>query len=342
MKGKWLVVRLGVVVVLSLATMPGCGPIGIPISQFLPFHFDSFGHLVGNLQCQDPHVTVLRGQSNCKIDSAGNLECELKNPCPRAPGFPIDGNWGFSDEAFVTGDCNNVPLAGPVNGVTSVEAFPQRFLVADLTAQPKVDFPVCYIYQTSGDFGALGAGTGILFVTTAATLTVSATAKPTTVAFGDTSQLNATVTGGVPPFSFAWSPPASLSDPTLANPVAKLSMTTTYTVVVTDSVPNTASATTTVTVGSPSGFKVGVQIPFDTPDGQVSVTVGTNVCLATNVITCTQLVPGGTQVLLKVVKFPAHTTKLFDWNNVTCDINRTPTSCTFTVTKDTSVVPVFL
>ena len=224
----------------------------------------------------------------------------------------------------------------------------RRFLVADSTAQPKVDVPVCYKYVNANPIPPTG-GTGTLFVTTIAQLTVSATAKPTTVAAGTTSQLKASVTGGVPPYSFAWCPTASLSDPTLANPVAKPGTTTTYTVVVTDSVPNTASATATVTVGSSAGFKVEVDIPFDTPS-QVSVTVGNNVCLASVTFfpdrpplqtTCAQQVPSGTQVLLTVVKFPPGSTKLSGWNGVTCDTT-TPTTCTFTVTKDTFAIPIFL
>jgi len=255
MKGKWPLVLLGVLSALSLATMPGC-----------VFHFDSFGHPIGNLQCSNPHVTVLPGQSNCKIDPAGNLECELMNPCPLCQTCPLDGEWlglSFNEvDDLKTGPCPFV-LPGSVNGITiksdTTAGFMKRFLVADLTVQPKVDLPICYSY-VDGHPIPPAVGIGTLFVTTAAQ----------------------------------------------------------------------------------GGFKVGVQIPFDAPDGQVSVTVGSNVCLATNKTTCTQLVPGGTQVLLKVVKFPANTTKVFDWNNVTCDISRTPTSCTFTVTKDTSVVPAFI
>ena len=96
----------------------------------------------------------------------------------------------------------------------------------------------------------------------------------------------------------------------------------------------------TTAAPSPSGFKVGVQIPFDAQQGQVSVTVGNNVCLATISTTCAQLVPGGTHVLLTAVTFPPGTTKL-GWNGVTCDISSTPKSCTFTVTKDTLAIAIF-
>jgi hypothetical protein len=174
MKGKWPLVLLGALVVLSLATMPGC-------SLFGPTHLDSFGHVIGNLLCQDPHVTVLRGQSNCKINSDGNLECELMNPCEVSPGLGIDGQWAdllIGSDDFLTGDCNNVPfLPGSVNGITvntktgvpTTTGFPtKRFLVADSTTQPEVDFPVCYTYNSRPNpTSPSGVGFGSLYVTTA-------------------------------------------------------------------------------------------------------------------------------------------------------------------------------
>jgi len=224
MKGNWSLVLLGVVVVLSLATMPGCKQ-------------------VSNLNCQDAHYAVVPGQS-----------VELRNPCPNTQTGIIDGLWqDTGGDYFATGVCNSPLLPGPVNGIT-LTSMPdpkspsqrQRFLVADSTAPPVVDLNVCYIYASS--FGFFGKGK--LFVTTSAPLTVSATANPTTVAAGNTSQLNAIVTGGVPPYSFAWSPTPSLSDSTLANPVAKPATTTTYTVTVTDSGGGqSASAMVTVRVG---------------------------------------------------------------------------------------------
>src|SRR6266852_4264774 len=224
MNGKWYLVLLGVVVVLSLATMPGCKQ-------------------VSNLNCQDAHYTVVLGQS-----------VELRNPCPNTQTGIIDGLWqDTGGDYFATGVCNSPLLPGPVNGIT-LTSMPdpkspsqrQRFLVADSTAPPVVDLNVCYIYASS--FGFFGKGK--LFVTTSAPLTVSATANPTTVAAGNTSQLKASVTGGVPPYSFAWSPTPSLSDSTLANPVAKPTTTTTYTVTVHDSASGQiASAMVTVTVG---------------------------------------------------------------------------------------------
>jgi len=53
--------------------------------------------------------------------------------------------------------------------------------------------------------------------------------------------LSATVSGGQPPFSFQWSPPFGLDDPTSQTPVATPNVTTVYTVVVTDAFGNTCT-----------------------------------------------------------------------------------------------------
>lgn len=57
---------------------------------------------------------------------------------------------------------------------------------------------------------------------------------------------NPTASNATPPYSYAWSPTAGLSDPTIANPSASPAATTTYTVVVTDA--NGCSASDEVTV----------------------------------------------------------------------------------------------
>jgi hypothetical protein len=79
-------------------------------------------------------------------------------------------------------------------------------------------------------------------------LVVGVTATPASIPAGNSSQLQANVQGGTLPYSYSWSPAASLNDNTLANPVATPSATTSYTVVVTDGAGNTANAGVTVTV----------------------------------------------------------------------------------------------
>src|SRR2546425_2541829 len=65
-------------------------------------------------------------------------------------------------------------------------------------------------------------------------LKVSASANPTRVTLGQSSQLQATVTGGAAPYSFSWVgfPSNSLDNPTSATPVALPLVTTIYSVTV--------------------------------------------------------------------------------------------------------------
>jgi len=78
----------------------------------------------------------------------------------------------------------------------------------------------------------------------------SASASPSSICLGLTSNLLVTVTGGTAPYTYAWTPPATLSNPAVPNPVATPTETTTYHVVVTDAASLTASDDVTVTVNT--------------------------------------------------------------------------------------------
>ncbi|MBE0668932.1 MAG: hypothetical protein IH593_14830, partial [Bacteroidales bacterium] len=62
------------------------------------------------------------------------------------------------------------------------------------------------------------------------------------------SHLDATVTGGESPYTYKWSPTTGLDDSNIKTPTAKPSLTTTYTVTVTDANGCTALSTITITV----------------------------------------------------------------------------------------------
>jgi hypothetical protein len=65
-------------------------------------------------------------------------------------------------------------------------------------------------------------------------MAATASADPNQVTNGETSQLDVVTVGGLPPYSYSWTPPETLSDPSIQNPVATPNSTTTYNVTVTD------------------------------------------------------------------------------------------------------------
>ncbi len=80
-------------------------------------------------------------------------------------------------------------------------------------------------------------------------LIVDATTSDTLICTGFSVQLDALVSGGsLPVVSYAWTPAASLSDPSIANPVATPSVSTTYFIEITDQRGCTATDSITVNV----------------------------------------------------------------------------------------------
>ncbi len=68
----------------------------------------------------------------------------------------------------------------------------------------------------------------------AAPLGVIASASPNEICEGEDTQLNAFAMGGNGSYTYDWQPTTGLSDPTIANPIASVDATTTYTVFVDD------------------------------------------------------------------------------------------------------------
>ena len=80
-------------------------------------------------------------------------------------------------------------------------------------------------------------------------MTATASASPTSICPGGSSQLNATASGGTGNYTYSWSPTLGLSAPNIANPIASPTTTTTYSCVVSDGL-STQTVSTTVTVNS--------------------------------------------------------------------------------------------
>lgn len=82
-------------------------------------------------------------------------------------------------------------------------------------------------------------------------LTVNLTAAPSIIAPGGGSQLNALVFGGTSPYTFNWSPSTAISTTTIPNPLIAPSVSTLYSVTVTDANGCTAQSAVMVSVGPP-------------------------------------------------------------------------------------------
>lgn len=83
----------------------------------------------------------------------------------------------------------------------------------------------------------------------AAPLAVTASANPSDICLGESSQLNAFASGGNGGYTYVWSPATGLNDPNIHNPMATPEETTVYTVTVDDG-SSTISDEVTVTVNA--------------------------------------------------------------------------------------------
>jgi hypothetical protein len=94
-------------------------------------------------------------------------------------------------------------------------------------------------------------------------------AGPDKAKTGASVQLEGLATGGVTPYTYAWSPTASLNNPAIATPLASPTVTTTYTLTVTGSNACSGSDVMVVTVNA---------IPNDLTVQNVTVPNGTTNC----------------------------------------------------------------
>jgi hypothetical protein len=159
-------------------------------------------------------------------------ECiEFTNPC-------ADHEWERFDGFRL---CDPIPNGLGIEAQRDPTA---RFLCASAGMAPLDDAPVDYFYQTRFDYGV-----GTFRISVGQTVVATATANPSVVAPGGSSQLDVSITDGTPPFSVSWTPAAFLDNSVIDNPIASPLASTTFTVTVTDSEGHQAQSRVTVNVG---------------------------------------------------------------------------------------------
>ncbi len=100
-------------------------------------------------------------------------------------------------------------------------------------------------------------------ITIAANAIVANAGNDVSIFLGNNTQLAATVTGGVAPYTYLWSPTTGLSNPAIANPVATPATTTSYTVTLTGSNSCSANDQVKVTVLKSLNISVFLQGLYD-------------------------------------------------------------------------------
>jgi PKD repeat protein/DNA-binding beta-propeller fold protein YncE len=114
---------------------------------------------------------------------------------------------------------------------------------AETTASPSAT--TVYTLTATDSLGAFDSGSTTVVVASA----VAAEAGPgKEIAAGGAALLEGSASGGLPPYTYSWSPATGLSDPGVAQPEASPEATTIYTLTVTDSLAQTGTDTVTVTV----------------------------------------------------------------------------------------------
>lgn len=200
--------------------------------------------------------------------TAGTVDCWLKplEPPLRCSEFSVVLRPGSC--RLIRNPCGEEWLS---QGSSTVEAFelvfpsPFVYLKKTVAADQTTTFSICanpsaigrsedtgFHYARSGSWGKV-FGEGQLGISIQPEIVIVATAHPDQIPAGLSSILFANVSGGIPPYSYSWSPSSGLEASNVASARATPATTTTYTVHVTDSVGVSAEADVTVTVrvGSP-------------------------------------------------------------------------------------------
>jgi len=116
-------------------------------------------------------------------------------------------------------------------------------------AQPTASPAATTTYTLTVTDSLSQVSTDTVLVTVASAVVANA-GPDKTIASGGSATLEGSASGGVGPYTYSWTPTTGLSDPNIAQPTASPTVTTTYTLTVTDDLGQTADGSMTVTVAS--------------------------------------------------------------------------------------------
>ncbi|MCR5013416.1 MAG: carboxypeptidase regulatory-like domain-containing protein [Bacteroidales bacterium] len=150
--------------------------------------------------------------------------------------FDLENNYDFLE--IFNGNSTSAPSFGDFSGSDSPGTVTANNETGALTFKFSSDYSVTHTGWT-----ATVTCSGVDMP-----LTVTATADPEVINEGEISQLLATASGGSGGYTYLWEPGETLDYPSLPSPVASPVVPTEYTVTVTDSEGNTASASVTVDI----------------------------------------------------------------------------------------------
>ncbi len=123
---------------------------------------------------------------------------------------------------------------------------------------------------------------------------VIATATPSSICAGASSQLLATPLGGTSPYTFSWTPTTGLNNPNIANPIASPTVTTWYRVNMVDAGSHTAHDSTLVSIiptpNTPGTITGPVVVCHDS-------TTGYSIQIVPSATSYSWTVPAGAQIL---------------------------------------------
>ncbi|MFH1937338.1 MAG: T9SS type A sorting domain-containing protein, partial [Bacteroidota bacterium] len=159
----------------------------------------------------------------------------------------------YNDTVLLTGSIFPVPTSGSITfsfpSGTEITSFPGSLPVNVVVTGSVPEGNYTATFEGKGPNGTpVHRRTATIKIVEGSGFYVNATATPDSICQGTSSQLNTSITGGTPPFTYAWTPTTGLNNPNIANPTASPNTTTEYFVTVTDNTQVTSSDSVVVTV----------------------------------------------------------------------------------------------